>query len=159
MNYYLVQAYKKEVDEQYQRHLYPSYLTSYKMNKGGDGFGLQSGMADALKFLDEKTAEEWKEIAEKTYPDREFDVVPFDGRIFGRVEPRFVVADNFFGIYGYSHGNPPKCDDVPVSEAEYKPHNVDAFKARAAEIRKIVDGVCASTDKIQSMTDEIVNDP
>jgi hypothetical protein len=155
MVYYLVQAYKKEIDIQYQRHLYPSYLTSYHMKKGGDSFGLQSGMTDALKFLDEKTAEEWKEIAERTYDDREFEVVPFDGRIFGRVEPRFVVTDNFIGIYGYSHGNPPKCDNVPISQAEYKPHNVDEFKARAAYVRRIVDGICTSTDKIQSVTDEI----
>ena len=113
MIYYLVQAYKKEVDAQYQRHLYPSYLTSYHMNKGGDGFGLQSGMADALKFLDEKTAEEWKGIAERTYDDREFEVVPFDSRIFGRVNPRFMVADNSVGSYGQSHGHPTKYDDVP----------------------------------------------
>lgn len=91
MIYYLVQAYKKEVDEVYQRHLYPSYLTSYNMKKGGDAFGLQSGLPDALKFVDEKTAEEWKLLAEKTYPDRTFEVVPVDSRILGKVVPRFVL--------------------------------------------------------------------
>ena len=39
MVYFLIQAYKKEVDKQYQRHLYPSYLTAYYMEKGGKGFG------------------------------------------------------------------------------------------------------------------------
>ena len=91
MIYYLVQAYKKEVDEMYQRHLYPSYLTSYHMKKGGDAFGLQSGLSDALKFVNEKTAEEWKSLAERTYTDRVFDVVPIDSRILGKVTPRFVV--------------------------------------------------------------------
>ena len=91
MVYYLVQAYKKEVDEQYQRHLYPSYLTSYNMKKGGDAFGLQSGLPDALKFVNEETAKEWKVIAEKIYPDRIFDVVPLDSRILGKVIPRFVL--------------------------------------------------------------------
>ena len=91
MVYYLVQAYKKEVDEQYLRHLYPSYLTSYNMKKGGDAFGLQSGLPDALKFVNEETAEEWKTIAEKIYPDRTFEVVPLDGRILGKVVPRFIV--------------------------------------------------------------------
>lgn len=156
MVYYLIQAYKKEIDDTYKGHLYPSYVTSYYMEKGGRGFGLQSGFPDALKFLDEKTAEEWKEIAEMTYADREFEIVPFDGRIFGRVQPRYVVTEGAFGVYGHSHGNPPKCNDVPISEAEYKPHNVDEFKARSAEIRKIVDDICASADKIQSMTDEII---
>jgi hypothetical protein len=125
------------------------------MEKGGQGFGLQSGLPDALKFLDEKTAEEWKKIAEDTYPDREFEIVPFDGRIFGRVEPRFVVADNFIGIYGHRHANPAKCEDAPINETEYKPHRTDEFKARSAEIRKIVDGICAVSDSINSMTDEI----
>ena len=91
MVYYLIQAYKKEVDETYQGHLYPSYLTSYYMEKGGQGFGLQSGLPDALKFVNKKTAEEWKVIAEKTYPDRTFDVVPLDSRILGKVVPRFVL--------------------------------------------------------------------
>lgn len=156
MIYYLVQAYKKEVDNQYQRHLYPSYLTSYKMNKGGDGFGLQSGMADALKFLDEKVAEEWKEIAERTYPDREFDVVPFDGRVFGRVEPRFVVTDNFVGLYGHRHESPAKYDEMIMSEVECKPKTIYDIEARAAEIRKIVDGVCANSYKVQTTADEVV---
>ena len=91
MVYYLIQAYKKEIDTEYQRHLYPSYLTSYKMEKGGKDFGLQSGFPDALKFLDENTALEWKAIAESAYPNRIFDIVPFDARIFGKVVPKYVL--------------------------------------------------------------------
>lgn len=156
MVYYLIQAYKKEVDNVYQGHLYPSYVTSYYMEKGGKGFGLQSGLPDALKFLDEKTAEEWKEYAEKAYHDREFEVVPLDGRILGRVNPRYVVTEGAFGVYGHSHGNSPKVNDAHISEVAYSPKNDYDFKARSAEIRKIVDGICANADKINVMADEIM---
>lgn len=126
MVYYLIQAYKKEVDETYKGHLYPSYVTSYYMEKGGRGFGLQSGLPDALKFLDEKTAEEWKEIADNAYPDREFEIVPLDGRILGRVNPRFVVTNGFVGSYGHSHGNTTKIAHVcEIHQVQYKPKTLD----------------------------------
>lgn len=156
MVYYLIQAYKKEVDDTYKGHLYPSYVTSYYMEKGGRGFGLQSGMPDALKFLDEKTAEEWKAIAENAYPDREFDVVPLDGRILGKVQPRYVVTDGAFGVYGYSHGNPPKCDAANVERVNHEPKTIDEIKATAERIRKIVDEICESSDKIQTIADDTV---
>lgn len=88
--YFLIQAYRKEVDEEYQRHLYPSYLTDFHMN--GKQLMLQSGQADALKFEDESDAKVWKKKAEEMYQDREFEVVPFDTRIFGKVTPRWIVA-------------------------------------------------------------------
>ena len=88
--YYLVQSYWKVVDEQYQRHLYPSYLADFKMT--GESLMIQSGLADALKFESEADAKNWQEKAEEMFNDRTFDVVPFDSRIFGKATPRYVVA-------------------------------------------------------------------
>lgn len=88
---YVVQAYRKEEDKEYKRHLYPSYLTSYDMTKGGKNFGLQSGLHDAVKFESEETAEEWKNYAETKFLDRLWEVVPIDTRILGKVEPPYVV--------------------------------------------------------------------
>ncbi len=88
---YVVQAYHKEEDEKYNRHLYPSYLTSYDMTKGGKNFGLQSGLHDAVKFESAETAKEWKDYAETKFLDRLWEVVPIDTRLLGKVEPLYVV--------------------------------------------------------------------
>lgn len=93
MNYYLINAYSKEVDEKYQTHLHPTYLTCYKMD--GKQLGLQSGLYDALKFLSLEHAKKWMKRAEKMFPMKEFGIVPFPDRVFGRVTPKFVIADEF----------------------------------------------------------------
>ena len=91
MIYYLIQAYHKEVDKQYHRHLYPTYLTSYKMQLGGDSFGLQSGLHDALKFTSEETAKIWLEKGKNTFKGRDWELVPVDSRIFGRAKLEYVI--------------------------------------------------------------------
>ena len=93
MQYFLIQSYHKEIDEKYHRHLYPCYLTSYDLNVGGKNFGLQSGTHDALKFKNEECLKPYLEKAIKTFGDKyEFDVVPFDGRIFGKAKLLYVVS-------------------------------------------------------------------
>ena len=92
MIYYVVQGYSKQVDEKFKTHLYPSYLTSYDLKLGGNGFGLQSGLCDALKFTDEQTASKWREKGEKVFGEnKELEIIPIDSRIFGRSSLRFVV--------------------------------------------------------------------
>ena len=93
MIYYLVQSYKTEVDEKYHGHLYPCYLTSYNMTVGGEGFGLQSGTHDALKFTNEELINPYMERAIKSYGhNHEFEIVPFDERILGRDKKLYVVS-------------------------------------------------------------------
>jgi hypothetical protein len=89
MIYYLIQAYHKEIDVQYDRHLHPCYLTCFEMDS--EKLMLQSGQYDALKFTNENTARTWLTMAEEQFPSREFEIVPFDSRIFGRVQPKYVV--------------------------------------------------------------------
>ena len=91
MQYYLIQAYNKQEDKNYHTHKYPSYLTSYDMKMGGENFGLQSGLYDALKFISLEEAIRWKEYGEKTFVSKEFDIVPIDSRILGRVNPQYVI--------------------------------------------------------------------
>lgn len=137
MIYYLIQAYKKDVDETHKGHLYPSYVTSYKMQKGGDNFGLQSGIYDALKFLSDDTANEWKEIAVNAYPDREFEVVPLDGRILGRVQPRFVVEDGYVGVYGHAHSDQKKIENgVQAHQSRYQPKTFEEISAIVDEMMR-----------------------
>ena len=81
--YYLIQAYK--------RHLYPSYLTSYDLKKGGENFGLQSGLHDALKFESESKAKEWTDYASQIFKEREWEIVPVDERLFGKVTPLYIL--------------------------------------------------------------------
>lgn len=88
---YVVQAYHAVEDKKYKRHLYPSYLTSYDMTKGGENFGLQSGLHDAVKFESVETAEEWKDYAKTQFLDRLWEVVPIDTRLLGKVKPLYVV--------------------------------------------------------------------
>lgn len=93
MIYYLVQGYSKKVDDKFHSHLYPSYLTSYDLKLGGNKFGLQSGFTDALKFINETTANQWKLKAEEIFGKiKEFEIVPIDSRIFGRVDLRYVLG-------------------------------------------------------------------
>lgn len=92
MIYYLIQSYKKDVDEEYKRHLYPCYLTSYDMKIGGKGFGLQSGTHDALKFTNQDLLKPYLKKAEEIFGNtHEFDVVPFDKRVFGRAKIFYVI--------------------------------------------------------------------
>ena len=91
MLYYVVQGYSKQVDNDFKTHLYPSYLTSYNLTLGGEGFGLQSGLCDALKFTDMTMAQHWKSKGEKVFLTKEFEVVPIDSRVFGRGSLRFIV--------------------------------------------------------------------
>ena len=85
--YYLIQGYKKEKDPKYHCHIYPNYFTEYNV---GEGFFLQSGFRDALKFEYKTDAEEYLEKAKNTFKDYEFDIVPFDSRIFGKISPLYV---------------------------------------------------------------------
>lgn len=91
--YYMVQAYHREVDVEYSRHLYPAYLTSYDKVKGGKNFGLQSGLRDALKFTSEETAMEWQQYAAEVFKDRAWEVVPVDSRLLGKVKPIYVIEE------------------------------------------------------------------
>lgn len=88
---YVIQAYHNKEDETYKQHLYPSYLTSYDLKKGGKNFGLQTGLHDALKFENMETAEEWKCYGEKTFLDRNWEIVPIDVRLLGKVKPMYIV--------------------------------------------------------------------
>lgn len=89
---YVVQAYSKKIDEQYKTHLHPSYLTSYNMKLGGNKFGLQTGLYDALKFETEETAELWKQKGEHIFGDiKEFDIVPIDSRLLGRFKIKYII--------------------------------------------------------------------
>ena len=90
--YYLVQAYKTKEDPRYNSHLYPSYLTSYNLTLGGDGFGLQTGFHDALKFEKMEIAQEWLDYAATEFPERSWDIVPMDARLLGKVKPMYVVT-------------------------------------------------------------------
>ena len=87
--YYLIQSYRKEVDEEYQRHLYPSYMACFKMD--GIELLLQSGFNDALKFTSAEVAESWLKRAKTTFQNHELQIVPFDSRVFGRVKHKYVV--------------------------------------------------------------------
>jgi hypothetical protein len=93
MVYYLILAYNKEVDNERQTHLHPTYLTCFKMD--GKQLMLQTGLYDALKFVNADTAKEWVALAEPVFPQKEFQVVMFPKDVFGRVTPRFVVNDEF----------------------------------------------------------------
>lgn len=90
MIYFLVQAYRKKIDEEHNSHLYPSYLTSYDMC---NQFGLQTGTYDALKFISEETAKVFMEKAINIFGEtREFEIVPFDERIFGRAKQKYIIS-------------------------------------------------------------------
>lgn len=89
--YYLIQAYHIKEDKEYKRHLYPSYLTSYDLKKGGENFGLQSGLHDALKFESESKAKEWTDYASQIFKEREWEIVPVDERLFGKVTPLYIL--------------------------------------------------------------------
>jgi len=92
MVYFLVQSYRKDVDEKYNSHLYPSYLTSYNLKLGGDQFGLQSGLHDALKFISEKDAQIFMEKGIQVFgKTHEFEIIPFDARVFGRAKVAYVI--------------------------------------------------------------------
>lgn len=110
--YYLVQAYKTKEDPKYNSHLYPSYLTSYNITLGGDGFGLQTGFHDALKFEKMETAKEWLDYAATKFPERSWDIVPMDSRLLGRVEPLYIVGRSI--NYAF-----PLSKDEEHSEDEY----------------------------------------
>ena len=93
MIYYLVQGFSKEEDEKWKTHLYPCYLTSYKLTLGGEGFGLQSGFHDALKFTSLELAEKWKAKGEEVFGKcKEFAIVPMDSRLLGRAELKYIVG-------------------------------------------------------------------
>ena len=89
MFYYLINAYNKEVDNERQTHLYPTYLTCFKMD--GKQLMLQTGIYDALKFVNIDDAKAWVKLAEPVFPQKEFQIVPFPKEVFGRVTPRWVV--------------------------------------------------------------------
>lgn len=92
--YYLVQAYKTKEDPKYNTHLCPSYLTSYNLTLGGDGFGLQTGFHDALKFEKMETAQKWLNYAATRFNERSWDIVPMDVRLLGRVKPLYIVTES-----------------------------------------------------------------
>ena len=89
--YFVVQAYKNEVDEKYHCHLLPNYLTSYNMELGGSSFGLQSGLHDALKFTSEETAIKWKNYAKDKFLNRSWEIVEIDERLLGKYKPLYVL--------------------------------------------------------------------
>ena len=91
--YYVVQAYKIKEDEKYKTHIYPNYLTSYNMTLGGNNFGLQSGLYDALKFEAEEDAKKWANYAASVFSERTWEIVPVDSRILGKVAPMYVVEN------------------------------------------------------------------
>lgn len=91
LKYFVVQAYKNKVDENYRSHLLPSYLTSYNKTLGGNGFGLQSGLPDALKFKSKKDAVKWKEFAQERFLDRNWEIVEIDERLLGKLEVKYVI--------------------------------------------------------------------
>ena len=91
---YLIQAYHTERDYDYNRDILPSYLTSYSLTLGGDSFGLQSGLSDALKFKNIKTAQKWMKVGiEKFGEIRYFTIIRVDRALFGRRELDYLVAD------------------------------------------------------------------
>lgn len=112
--YYLIQAYKTKEDPKYNTHIYPSYLTSYDLTLGGDGFGLQTGFHDALKFEKMETAKEWLDYAATKFPDRSWDIVPMDSRLLGRKEPLYIVEKSINYAFHCSSSK-----DVNSSEDEY----------------------------------------
>lgn len=91
--YYLVQAYKTKEDPKYNSHIYPSYLTSYDLTLGGDGFGLQTGFHDALKFEKMEIAKKWLNYATNKFMERSWDIVPMDARLLGRAKLMYVVTE------------------------------------------------------------------
>lgn len=92
--YYLIQAYKVKEDLKYNSHIYPSYLTSYDMTLGGDGFGLQTGFCDALKFEEIETAQKWLNYAKSKFTEKSWDIVPMDARLLGKVKPMYIVSES-----------------------------------------------------------------
>ena len=90
--YYLVQAYKVTEDSQYHTDVYPAYLTSYDMTLGGNNFGLQSGIYDAIKFTSEEKAKEWLNYAASVFSGRTWEIVPVDARIFGKKTPNYIFV-------------------------------------------------------------------
>lgn len=91
--YYVVQAYEIKEDEKYKTHIYPNYLTSYDLKMGGNNFGLQSGLYDALKFEAEADAKKWENYAASVFSERTWEIVPVDSRILGKVTPMYIVEN------------------------------------------------------------------
>jgi hypothetical protein len=94
------------------------------MKLGGKNFGLQSGTHDALKFVSAKDADTFMNKAFEIFGnDREFEIVPVDGRFFGRAKLQYV------------YGEVPRADmcehcgkDLYMEDEE--PHGLDKIKAR-----------------------------
>jgi hypothetical protein len=158
MIYYLIQAYSKQVDEKYSTHLYASYLTSYNLKIGGDSFGLQSGLHDALKFTDEVTANLWKLKGEEVYgKTKEFEIVPFDSRVFGRAKVQYLIKSDVkpivntvpfctrcFGIsavpidgktnFCHNCGSGGTCIEIKRDESEYLQKNIQNAVNQARQV-------------------------
>jgi hypothetical protein len=89
-------------DEICSSHIYPSYVSCMTI-KGhmskpvgfnelyGQPLMLQSNPHDGLKFIDLKNAHKIIEIAKKTFPTKEFEVIEMNALFYGRLQPRWVV--------------------------------------------------------------------
>lgn len=89
--YYLIQSYKTEKDDKYYGDIYPSYLTSYDLTLGGKNFGLQTNMYDAVKFSSKDKAKIWLKYAVEHFPNRTWDIIPVDERLFGKNKPLYII--------------------------------------------------------------------
>lgn len=89
--YYLIQSYKTEKNDKYYGDIYPSYLTSYDLILGGKNFGLQTNMYDAVKFSSKDKAKIWLKYAVEHYPNRTWDIIPVDERLFGKNKPLYII--------------------------------------------------------------------
>lgn len=101
MIYYFVLGYRKEIDKQYKRHLHPCYLTSYDLKLGGSGFGLQSGIYDALKFETYECAKYFMDYAIKKFDNYEFEIAPFSSDIFGKYRIDYIIPFDYNNDFYY----------------------------------------------------------
>ena len=97
MVYYIIQAFKKKIDEKYKKHLYPSFICSYNIEISGKGFGIQGNINDALKCVDKKDILPFINKAIDIFGDiYEFEVIIIDRRFFGRDKHKFVYNPESF---------------------------------------------------------------
>lgn len=102
--YYQILAFNhpEDIDNQCHTHIYPSYVSC--MPKKGcyyrpfsaetikeEPLMLQSNPHDALCFVETEYTTDILLKAVKTWPHKEFYIIPMDAMFFGRRAPRWVV--------------------------------------------------------------------
>lgn len=102
--YYMLLSFNHEddIDEVCHSHIYPSYVSCMSV-KGGlthsfpfdsletEPLMLQSNPNDGLKFIDEYNAYKMLDRVNRSYPNKEFEIIEMNALVFGKIHPRWVV--------------------------------------------------------------------